>query len=177
MLGTKYLLQYYVPVFITYTYLPTKTKQKEQVQLGTNERWTEIIGGVRKLLIAHILRKMLASVGGAGVGGGLQPLPAVQGAGAVGMRAPQFEARGNVNVGPASQLKSIAGQVTSLEDQRGDLCGDPCLTIELSEKKSAAAVWDEENFSVIHLTAVDKNKKEVTRMPSSMHTPTFSTPK
>ena len=120
------------------------------------------------MLIAHILRKMLASVGGAGVGGGLQPLPAVQGAGAVGMRAPQFEARGNVNVGPASQLKSIAGQVTSLEDQRGDLCGDPCLTIELSEKKSAAAVWDEENFSVIHLTAVDKNKKEVTRMPSSM---------
>ena len=62
----------------------------------------------------------------------------------------------------------MAGHATSLEDQRGDFSGDPCFTIELSELSSAASAWDEEGFSAVTLTTVDKDSKEVSRMSSSI---------
>lgn len=58
---------------------------------------------------------------------------------------------------PKQHRTTSSGEPLLLEQQRGTISDDPCLTIELSEWTCSGCFWDERDFDVKMLSVFDKN--------------------
>jgi len=82
---------------------------------------------------------------------------------------PRFSSTNDEKLNENNPIKIKAPNQQQIDpaNQRGDLTQELCLTIELSEVKTSAAIWDEENSQTIHLNIFHNDDYSIS-LPSSL---------